>query len=93
MVANQETVYDSFAKSAFSSGTGILILLSAVFVWFQLCDNLSGIPRKSNLSQTVMAEDFLKRDIPVIVTDAMDDWPARELFTVDFIHQVCIPVI
>ena len=35
-----------------------------------------------------MAEDYLKRDIPVIVTDAMLDWPAKELFTVNFIHQV-----
>ncbi|ELT94683.1 hypothetical protein CAPTEDRAFT_93822 [Capitella teleta] len=54
----------------------------------ELCENLVNIPRRENLSQIIMAEDFLKRDVPVIVTDAMEHWPARDIFTIEFINQL-----
>lgn len=44
------------------------------------------------MDHTAMAEDYLKRDIPVIVTDAMNNWPAKEKFNVQFLAEVCITV-
>ena len=35
-----------------------------------------------------MSEQFLKRNIPVIITDATDEWPARRLFNLNFLHNV-----
>ncbi len=40
------------------------------------------------MDHAVMAEDYLKRDIPVIITDAMMDWEASDKFNVQFLHQV-----
>jgi len=31
---------------------------------------------------------YIKRDVPVIVTDATDSWPARRLFSLEFLHKV-----
>ncbi|XP_071512947.1 uncharacterized protein, partial [Panulirus ornatus] len=40
----------------------------------RVCEVVQG-NRLSNASSDVVSEDYLKNDIPFIVTDAMDDWP------------------
>ncbi|KAI0226288.1 hypothetical protein LSAT2_023083 [Lamellibrachia satsuma] len=52
------------------------------------CENLTVISRVSTLSQAVMADYHLKQEIPVIVTDAMTDWPAMDKFNVKFLDQL-----
>ena len=52
------------------------------------CQNLNTIQRKSNVSQSEMAEDYLKGDIPVIITDAMMDWPAAQSFTIQQLYDL-----
>ena len=65
--------------------------LHPVFVFvFQLCENIERIERFSNMSQRSVAEDFLKRDVPFIVSDAMDDWPALSKFSISFLNKVAI---
>ena len=54
----------------------------------QLCENIERIARVTQIDHSIMAEDYLKRDIPVIVTDGMEDWPAREIFNVHFLNEV-----
>jgi len=39
------------------------------------------IERRQGLTETTFVEDYLKANKPVIVTDAMDAWPDRELLT------------
>ncbi|XP_047491036.1 uncharacterized protein LOC125040521 [Penaeus chinensis] len=40
-----------------------------------VCESLEKMDRLSNVSSWVVTEDYLKNDIPFLVTDAMDDWP------------------
>jgi len=40
----------------------------------QLCESQEEIRRISNVSQTGMMEDFVRRERPCIVTDSMEDW-------------------
>jgi hypothetical protein len=42
------------------------------------------IPRKSNLSSSDFVNDHLRGNTPVIVTDAMDTWKAKNAWTPDF---------
>ena len=37
-----------------------------------------------------MAEDYLKRDIPVVVTDAMEGWPVFEKFSFQLLYEVML---
>ncbi|ODN04667.1 hypothetical protein Ocin01_02026 [Orchesella cincta] len=39
-----------------------------------LCETLEGIERVGNISQAAVIEQYIKRERPFIVTDAMDDW-------------------
>ena len=40
-----------------------------------MCESLERLDRLANASSLVVSEDYLKNDIPFIVTDAMADWP------------------
>ena len=40
------------------------------------------------MSHTEFIENYLDLDIPVIVTDAMEDWLANDLFTLKFLYEV-----
>ena len=40
------------------------------------------------MSHIIMSDDFLKRDIPVVITDGMDNWEAQQLFDVTFLNEV-----
>lgn len=44
--------------------------------------------RLINVSQGAVAEDYIKRDIPVIVTDGTIGWSAANLFSIPFLYQV-----
>ena len=52
-------------------------------------ESRSNRPRQQPV-QAVLSEDYLKQDIPVIVTDVMEDWPATDKFNMHFINDVCI---
>jgi hypothetical protein len=54
----------------------------------QVCEHMERVERISNMSQYVMADSYIKRDIPVIIMDATDQWPARQLFTLKFLHEL-----
>jgi hypothetical protein len=62
----------------------------AMYVLMQKCENFEKIEHSANVTQLMMSDKFLKRDIPVIVTDATNDWPARRLFTLKFLHDVSL---
>lgn len=44
--------------------------------------------RVANISTSRVADDFLFSNIPVIVTDAMDDWEALKMFHLNFLTEV-----
>lgn len=46
--------------------------------------------RVANISTSRVADDFLFSNIPVIVTDAMDDWEALKMFHLNFLTEVII---
>lgn len=60
----------------------------------QVCESLEKLDRLANASSKVVAEDYLKNDIPFIVTDAMDDWPVMNTneFWFDNITEVSVGV-
>ncbi|OXA56226.1 hypothetical protein Fcan01_08941 [Folsomia candida] len=39
-----------------------------------LCESLDEIARMANVSQTLVNEEFIRREKPFIITDGMDDW-------------------
>ncbi len=53
-----------------------------------MCETLEEIHRIANVSHSVISEDYLKRDIPVIVTDGLDNWPAMDKFNIHFLNEV-----
>ncbi|XP_064620957.1 uncharacterized protein LOC135483839 [Lineus longissimus] len=54
----------------------------------EICDDLKGIPRETNISHVDLMEQYMNRDLPVIITDAIDDWPAMHKFNVTFLEQL-----
>lgn len=54
----------------------------------ELCEHLEYIDRIQNVSHSILMEDYLKRDIPVIITDGMDHWIARDLFNMQFLNNL-----
>ena len=59
----------------------------AVYVC-QACRLVGAIEHVSNVSRLDTSDVYIKHDIPVIVTDATDSWPARRLFSLEFLHKV-----
>nr|XP_053634067.1 uncharacterized protein LOC128689707 [Cherax quadricarinatus] len=55
-----------------------------------VCESLDKVDRLTNVSSQVVSEDYLKNDIPFIVTDGMDDWPVMntEQFWFDNITEM-----
>ena len=66
----------------------MLYSTNSVNIFFQLCEDLEKITELNNVNHTDFIENYLDLDIPVIVTDAMEDWPAREKFNIPFMYQV-----
>ncbi len=46
--------------------------------------NLKPVDRRSGLTREQFAEEYLKEMKPVIFTDLMDTWPAKNKWTIDF---------
>ena len=55
---------------------------------FQLCEDNDVISRLTNVTHIVMTEDYLYRDRPVIVTDALIGWEASRKFNLHFLNEV-----
>ena len=53
-----------------------------------VCRKLRKIKRDSNVSQSTIADDYLFSNVPVIVTDAMEEWDALEKFDISFLAEV-----
>ncbi|KAL9963633.1 hypothetical protein ACROYT_G027159 [Oculina patagonica] len=53
-----------------------------------VCRKLRSIKRVSNVSQSDIADDYLFSNVPVIVTDAMDDWDALKTFDINFLAEL-----
>ncbi len=53
-----------------------------------MCEDLELIDRVDNVDPAAFEDDFLKRDIPVIVTDGVGNWSAQEKFNVHFLAEV-----
>ena len=45
------------------------------------------LDRKSDLSVESFVEDHLKANVPVIITDAMDTWAAKDLWTPEYLER------
>ena len=58
---------------------------------------LQPIERRSGLQPETFAAEFLEPMIPVVLTDLMDDWPARQKWTIDYIKtrygHLRVPVV
>ncbi len=50
--------------------------------------SLQPVDRRSKLDRTSFAEEYLNPRIPVILTDLMDPWPAKNKWTIDFFKSV-----
>ena len=46
------------------------------------------VPRLANISHAVMTENYLYRDQPIIVTDALIGWEATQKFNIHFFNDV-----
>ncbi len=59
--------------------------------------DLQPIERRSGLQPDVFAAEFLEPRIPVVLTDLMDEWPARQKWTIDYFKskygQLRVPVV
>ena len=53
-----------------------------------VCGELKKIKRVSNVSQSTIADDYLFSNVPVIVTDAMEEWDALGKFDIGFLAEV-----
>ncbi|XP_013416569.1 uncharacterized protein LOC106178086 [Lingula anatina] len=53
----------------------------------KLCANLTDIPRLQNVSEADMADKYITPEVPVIITDAMENWPARDLFSLEWLIE------
>jgi hypothetical protein len=58
---------------------------------------LKPVDRKTGLTRTTFAEEYLQPQRPVIFTDLMDSWPAREKWTIDhfktYYGKLRVPVV
>lgn len=54
----------------------------------EICENTESVIRLTNVSQVTVAEAYIKRDIPVIVTDGTIGWSAGNLFSIQFLYQL-----
>ena len=65
---------------------------SPIFCLPQVCESLERLDRLANVSSLVVSEDYLKNDVPFIVTDAMEDWPVMNTddFWFDNVTEVCV---
>lgn len=52
------------------------------------CKDFQTVMRVANISTSRVADDFLFSNIPVIVTDAMDDWEALKMFHLNFLTEI-----
>lgn len=48
------------------------------------CKGIVDAPRVSNLSQEQFVKDFIHKNVPIVVTDAMANWTARDLFSYEY---------
>lgn len=53
-----------------------------------MCEHVERVERLNNVSAVLVSENFLKRDIPLIVSDGVGQWKARDLFDLDFLQKV-----
>lgn len=53
-----------------------------------VCRKLRTIKRVANVSQSSIGDDYLLSNLPVIVTDAMEDWDAMKKFDINFLAEV-----
>lgn len=56
-----------------------------------VCRKLRNVEKVSNVSQSSIANDYLFSNVPVIVTDAMEDWDALKKFDINFLTEVKLP--
>ena len=57
------------------------------------CKILKSIKRIANANQSEIAENHLFTDVPVIVTDAIEDWGAVKTFDINFLAEVVFGII
>lgn len=50
--------------------------------------SLKTVDRRTGLTREAFAEEYLKPRIPVVFTDLMDVWPAKEKWTIEFFKDV-----
>ncbi|KAJ7392637.1 hypothetical protein OS493_010288 [Desmophyllum pertusum] len=53
-----------------------------------VCRKLRTIKRVANVSQSSIGDDYLLSNLPVIVTDAMEDWDAMKKFDINFLAEM-----
>ncbi|XP_064612173.1 uncharacterized protein LOC135476171 [Liolophura sinensis] len=52
------------------------------------CESMNSIPVEENITHSVMSELYLKGLSPVIVTDAMKDWPERKNMNIGYLTEL-----
>lgn len=53
-----------------------------------ICKDTTVIGRLNKVSQVVISEAYIKRDIPVIITDGLVGWLAQQLFSLKFLYEL-----
>lgn len=54
----------------------------------QACELTGAIEHVGNISHLVISDVYIKHNIPLIITDATDNWAARRLFSLEFLSKV-----
>ncbi|MBD2559791.1 MULTISPECIES: cupin-like domain-containing protein [Nostoc] len=88
-----QTIWFSFAIITLIIGTRLLIFM-LMRMWRKqkyklVWTPISSIERRSNLSYDEFFREYSSVGKPVIITDAMKDWPASTKWTLDFFNSEC----
>lgn len=68
----------------------LVVLSNVLFIVDQACESMDSIPVEENITHSAMSELYLKGLSPVIVTDAMKDWPERKDINIGYLTEVRI---
>ena len=70
---------------------GLFVLcIDDLYCYLQLCEGQSGIDRIANVTPTMMADDYITREVPVILQDGLENWKALSMFNIHFLSDVSL---
>ena len=56
----------------------------------KICEDYGSIDRQNNISHESITDEYLLDNVPLVVTDAVQDWKATQEFSIDYVKQVSL---